>query len=301
MIKKPMLACDRYLEDDDVNSLEFPLIATPKVDGIRCVNPDGRVLSRSFKPIPNDHIRTTLEKLMPTGADGELFSSDSFQKVTSDVMTKDGTPNFKLWLFDMVVDGDIKKSYSERLNDMMTWMRLASPEARKVIAILPFVVIESVEQLRTYEQECLAKGFEGVILRIPEGPYKCGRSTWREKFMLKLKIFIDSEAEVIGFEEQMHNENELGTDELGHAKRSSAKAGKVPAGRLGKFIVKDPKFKSEFRVGTGRGLTMVLRQEIWDNQEAYLGKIIKYKYQPHGVKDLPRCPIWLGFRHPDDM
>ena len=57
----------------------------------------------------------------------------------------------------------------------------------------------------------------------------------------------------------------------------------------------------EFRVGTGKGLTNVLRQEIWDNQSKWLGKVIKYKHQAIGSKDAPRIAIYLGMRDERDM
>jgi DNA ligase-1 len=297
MITKPMLA-DKV---KDVGELGFPLIASPKVDGIRCLNPDGRILTRSFKPVPNAHIRTILKRLLPVGSDGELFSADNFQQCTSDIMSEDGEPEFQFCMFDFVPNGDIAMPYVKRMEAMLEWFKTASPEQRKIIKPLPFQVVNNVDELREYEKQALADGFEGVMLRDPNGPYKCGRSTWREGYLLKLKIFLDSEAEVVGLEEMMHNDNKLEKDELGHAKRSSAKAGKIPAGKLGKFIVVDMKTGVEFKCGTGEGLTMEMRQEIWDNRDSYLGKIIKYKYQPHGVKNKPRCPIWLGFRDLRDM
>jgi hypothetical protein len=27
-----------------------------------------------------------------------------------------------------------------------------------------------------------------------------------------------------------------------------------------------------------------------------VGKRVKYKHQPHGAKDKPRCPVFIGFR-----
>jgi len=308
MITKPMLATEVKSKnpkgmnyEPDLEALDWPMIATPKVDGIRCLNPDGRILSRSFKPIPNHHIRTTLEGCLPVGADGELFSSNSFQKVTSDVMSHNGEPEFTFQMFDYVPDGNLETPYVERLERMMAWYRQTAPEVNGIIKILPFKVIESAEELRAYERRVLADGFEGVILRTPESPYKCGRSTWKERYLLKLKIFLDSEAEVIGMEEQLSNQNTLEKNEFGQAKRSGKKAGKVLAGRLGKFLARDVHSGVEFKCGSGQGLTMELRQEIWDNQQDYMGKIFKYKYQPHGVKELPRIPIWLGFRDPKDM
>ena len=94
-------------------------------------------------------------------------------------------------------------------------------------------------------------------------------------------------------------------DEVGHMKRSSHKDGMKPAGTLGKFLVQEigdtPWNGKTFAVGTGEGLDQALRQKIWDNQGEYLGKIITYRYQAHGTKDLPRIPIWYGFRHEDDL
>jgi DNA ligase-1 len=297
MITAPMLA----ESVKNIGELEWPMIATPKVDGIRCLNPDGRILSRSWKPIPNHHIRGLLEKYLPIGADGELFSSNSFQQVTSDVMSRDGNPDFTYCMFDFVVDGDLAMPYSERLRYMAHWYNETSSETKTIIQILPFIVLWSPIELAKYEERMLEAGYEGVILRAPYGPYKCGRSTWKERYLLKLKVFMDSEAEVIGLEEQVANHNELCKNELGYAKRSAKKEGKVAAGVLGKFLARDVHTGVEFKCGTGQGLTLELRKRIWDKKKEYVGKIFKYKYQPHGVKNLPRIPIWLGFRDNADM
>lgn len=297
MITKPMLAA----KVEDVDALRYPVIASPKVDGIRCLNPDGRILSRSFKPIPNVHIRTTLEELLPVGADGELFGGENFQECTSAVMRHEGEPEFQFCMFDFVPDGDLEMPYWQRLVKMDEWIAQASPEQRAAIKLLPTEAIHNAEELRAYEKKCLADGFEGVMVRDPDGPYKCGRATWRQGYLLKLKIFLDAEAEVIGLEEMCENTNAAEKDEFGRTKRSSAKAGKVPKGTLGKFRVRDLETGEEFSIGTGKGLTQKLRQEIWDNRADYIGKIVKYKHQPHGRKNKPRLPVWLGFRSKLDM
>ena len=56
-ITKPMLAgkCEQP------ESLNFPLLATPKLDGIRCLKINGRALTRSFKPVSNRFIREWIE------------------------------------------------------------------------------------------------------------------------------------------------------------------------------------------------------------------------------------------------
>jgi DNA ligase-1 len=127
----------------------------------------------------------------------------------------------------------------------------------------------------------------------------------REGYLLKRKPFKDSEAIIVGFEEQMENANEAEQDAFGRTKRSKHLEGMIPKDTLGKFLVREigetPWLDREFAIGTGEGLTQDLRKEIWDNQSKYLGKIVTYKYQPHGIKDLPRLPIWKGFRDKRDL
>jgi DNA ligase-1 len=71
----------------------------------------------------------------------------------------------------------------------------------------------------------------------------------------------------------------------------------IPAGTLGAFVVRDG--DKEFKVATG--MTAEERQLYWDTQDEMLGKLVKYKFQPSGAKDLPRFPTFLGIRHPDDL
>ena len=72
----------------------------------------------------------------------------------------------------------------------------------------------------------------------------------------------------------------------------------VPAGVLGAFTVEMPDGK-QFKVSTG--MTAEDRANYWENRESMLGQLVKYKFQEAGAKDLPRFPVFLGIRHPDDM
>jgi DNA ligase-1 len=284
---------------EGLTGIKYPCIASAKIDGIRFLKVSGRGLTRSFKPIKNNYIRTLLERICPDGIDGELTAGSTFQACTSAIMSSDGEPDFKLWTFDLVLD-DLLKPYRKRLDDLRTAVERIGDSR---VVFIPVKYARDADELSEFENECLATGFEGVMIRDPDGPYKCGRSTEKEGWLLKLKRFCDSEAIITGFEEQMHNANEAEVNELGHTHRSSAKAGKVPAGTLGKFLAVDgKKFPGiELKIGTGEGLTAALRQEIWNNRESYLGKMVLYRYQSIGVKDAPRIPIWKGFRDPDDM
>lgn len=287
MIQRPMLAAT--LENAD--KLKFPVLCTPKLDGIRCLKINGVAVSRKFKPIPNRHIQAVMASL-PDGLDGELMVVNaSFNQIQSSVMSEDGCPNFEYWVFDYV-KGDLSRKYQERIADLAA---LSLPDFCKVIT---YTKVDNASDLDTYEQAALSLGYEGVMIRSASGPYKNGRSTEREGFLLKLKRFSDSEAEVLGFEERLRNDNAAELDELGYTKRAYKKENLIPTNTLGAFLVKDVHTGQQFKVSTG--LDDDTRKSIWDNRDNYIGKLLKYKYQPSGMKDLPRFPVFLGFRHKDD-
>ena len=140
--------------------------------------------------------------------------------------------------------------------------------------------------------------YEGIMIRSGNGPYKFGRSSAKEGYLLKLKRFADDEARIVGFDEMLHNENEAFLDKLGHTKRSTKKDGMVPAGVLGSFIVKMKNGK-QFNVATG--MTAADRLAYWTARTSLLGQYVKYKFQGYGTNGLPRFPVFLGIRHVDDM
>ena len=291
--KGPLLAGDAKGLD-----LKFPVIASPKLDGIRCTMVNGEAMSRALKPIQNDFVRRLLEARSDVlnWLDGELLVGDAFNGTQSGINSIKGMPEFTYHIFDRVQEG---VPFHARFKS------LESLELPSFCKLVPHIPIHSQERLDAYYEEMLLLGLEGIMIRDPYGRYKCGRSTQKEGILLKLKPFEDSEARIIGFEELMHNENEAEINALGLSQRSSCKDGKVPGNTLGKFLVvgtEDEHYNGvEFAIGTGKGLTHVLRQEIWDNREAYLGKLIKFKYQKVGSIDKPRIPIYLGFRDKADL
>jgi len=225
--------------------------------------------------------------------DGEIIvgsptAKDCFNKTSSAVMSFDGEPEFSYYIFDRMVPG----TYEDRF---LRWELLATIEtALPYIKVLRQDIVLSLRGLEQYEQEQVSLGYEGIMIRDPNGLYKYGRSTVNEGILLKLKRFQDFEATVIGFEERMHNANEATTDELGHTKRSSHQDNMIPENTLGSLICKSEQYEQTFKVGTG--FDDNLRLEIWNNQNKYLNKSAKIKSQLCGEKDKPRFPVFLGWR-----
>lgn len=311
MITRPLLAGTL----EDVSKLNYPVFATPKLDGIRVLKVDKKVLTRKFKELPNTFIRERLQFILKDGMDGEvMLRSGTFNEIQSAVMSFDGEPDYIFHVFDYVKD-TLDKPYIERLKDLEEWwnqtylkfvglqkagVTIVEPEnfRDKIRPLFP-KQINNEQDLLQYEKECLEQGYEGIMIRRGDGKYKCGRATLKEGILLKLKRFKDAEAVVIGFEEKLHNDNIQEVDEFGLSKRSHKKDGLVPAGTLGSLIVED--LTSKIKFGIGSGFDDATKLDIWNNRDKYLGKLVKYKYQEVGVKEAPRFPVFLGFRSELDL
>jgi DNA ligase-1 len=294
---KPMLA------GKAPEQLAFPLYASPKIDGIRAVVKDDMLLSRTLKPIPNDYVQETLGVGALNGLDGELTvgppnAKNVMQATTSGVMSEKGEPDFIWWVFDYWTDTSCP--YHKRFNNLLYGMTDAFRERHPRIKLLPQTLIHDAEQLAMYEDVTVQAGFEGIMVRKPEGLYKYGRSTTNEGHLLKIKRFTDSEAVVIGFEEKLHNGNEATTDERGYTKRSSHQENKIPMNTLGALRVRDVTTGIEFSIGSG--FDDLTRKKIWDLKSAYLGGLVTYKhFELAGVKSAPRFPTFKAFRDKRDV
>ena len=288
---KPLLSCDI-----DLDKVQFPVYASKKLDGIRCLIIDGVAYSRSLKPIRNKYIQSVIGKHEYNGFDGELvvgniYDKDVFQKTTSGVMSENGTPDFKYWVFDDFTNPSL--DYTERLSEL--YKRYPSGKDSTWLLTQELVTNKSqIESLLEREKEF---GGEGLILRNPNGRYKYGRSTAKEQLSMKLKFFCQDEFKVIGFNERMHNANEATTNELGYTERSNHKENMIPMNTLGSLILKYG--DDTFNLGTG--FDDALRKEIWDNKEKYLGKLASVRYMSVGQKTLPRVPSFIGWRDNDDI
>lgn len=285
---KPMLSAK-------LDKPTFPYLASPKLDGIRCVIKDGVALSRTLKPIPNKHIQSILGNTLLDGLDGEIICGSPtdeacFRNTTTVVMSHDKVEKFTFNVFDDFTDPnnnfDVRlNAASKRVSDLMGALPLT---------IVPHILIENDLDFESTEGAFVNNGYEGMMVRSLSGRYKFGRTTTKENILSKVKRFSDSEAIVIGVEELMHNDNEKSVNELGRSKRSSHQENKRPAGTMGALVVKDVVSGIEFNVGTG--FDAAQREQIWKDRGTMIGKQFTYKSFHIGVKEKPRHPVFKGWR-----
>jgi DNA ligase 1 len=296
---KPMLA----KAPEDKFPLKYPRLASSKLDGIRGIVKDGMLLSRTLTPIPNRYTQHLFGCDSLNGLDGELCvgppnEHNLMQRCQSELMAEDGQPDVTFWVFDYWTYPNLP--YATRYANLVHSL----PDMHPHVKLLPHAMVNSQIELEDLQATFLAAGFEGMISRDPAGPYKYGRSTAKEGWMIKHKPWIDMEAVVIGFEEGYHNQNEATVSATGHTKRSTHQENMVPAGTLGALVCalgEGEKTVVSFKVSPGI-MDAAMRKHVWDNREQYRGAIVTFTtFKQTGVKDKPRFNIFKAFRDKRDM
>lgn len=290
---KPLLAVQAELDKIDFSK---GLVASPKLDGIRCIIIKSVAMSRSLKPIPNKHIQYLLGRPELNGLDGEIIfgeptSPSCYRDTNSACMSIEGEPAITFHVFDHI--GQPEAEYCRRL---IATQETALRDTLGCVKVLPQIEVKDLDELRVLELAWLDEGYEGLMLRTLQGDnsrYKFGRATAKSQTLLKVKRFTDNEFRVVGFVERFHNANEPKVNALGYTERSSHKENLVGRGDLGALILETA---DELEFQCGSGFTDALRLEIWNNRDSYLGNLAKVKHFEVGVKALPRFPIFLGFR-----
>lgn len=266
-----------YSKTPDLTSLRYPVIATPKLDGIRCAVENGKLRTFNKKPIPNKFINDTFAPFIDLleGFDGELMvEGKDFNGVQSAVMAKHGEPNFYFVVFDK---HDCPFQYRQRIellsdlsenNDKYGYIEL------KRVKVIGYELCTSSAELYEVWDNHVAAGYEGTIVADPFGYYKNGRSGLKEQLLVKLKHWHDDEAVILEVKEEIAVNGE-------------------PKGRAGVLWVKH---RSGIEFGVA-GLTDELKASFWRHKVTLPGVTITFKYQDWPAGGAPRFPGFKGIRY----
>ena len=281
---KAMLATSKI---PDVHKIGYPKWVSPKLDGIRCRMIDGVATSRTGKPLPSPHIQRCLAGLH--GLDGEIMLvddegeliHDAFNDVQSAVMSKqDRRFKFTYVVFDSFLNPG--NPFHVRTTGAMAICQQSNNVA---LRHLTHWTVNSAEELIETMDKWVEEGYEGLIIRCPKAPYKNGRATMNQEWMMKYKYFQDDEGIIVGFEELMHN-----ADTSTHKLENQ-----IPGDTLGKFLVQWE--GKVIPVGGGEGVTQELRKRWWDNNATLVGQPLTFKYQGLTHLGMSRFPTMKGPRN----
>jgi DNA ligase-1 len=282
--------------------LRYPILLSPKHDGIRSIIKNKQCMSRTFKPLPSYQAQD--EFRMYEHMDGELIEGnhldpDVYNRTQSYIMSGDKFGELTFNVFDYTHPDWLRKPFYQRLERLEELVRFHDDEK---LIFVEHELVENEDELLAYEERILDLGWEGVMGADPMGYYKQGRATWKEQLRIKLKRFTDSEGQVVGIVEATKNENIQVYNELGYAKRSKKRDALEPNGMLGRFIVL---FEGQ-EINVAPGVYKhEQRRAIFENPDCNpyinLGDTLKFRHFAHGQKDAPRHARALGRRDPMDM
>jgi DNA ligase-1 len=175
---------------------KFPVYVQPKLNGVRCLvrkvsETQLEFISRKNKRYETlEHLAPKLLDIMKAGEilDGEIYRHGwSLQKIVSCVKKlQPETQWLQFWVYDVISD----EEYSERLDTL----ELISSWSDGVV-MTPTFSADSDPKVKKYHDTFVGHGFEGAILRVPEGKY---RPNYRSPDLLKVKSFKDAEFKIVG-------------------------------------------------------------------------------------------------------
>lgn len=300
---KPMLAPNDKV---DLSNVNYPILASTKLDGIRCIFKNGHMLSRSLKEIANKQLQEKYQylkdytKTRNVVLDGELYGQGmTFQQITHFVMTEDLGDEESLpkelmfYCFDYLCM-DSSLCYDMVFVDRYRCLKDLGHVLGDKVFIVKQKLMNNKNEVEEYFGEVVKDGFEGLILKSTLGKYKFGRATLKSGDMYKVKPFITIDGQIIDVEERFENTAESFTNELGRTQRHNFKEDKKHTGIAATFVVK---YKGQEQKVCLTG-TEEFRTEIWTNRKKYIGKFCEYKAMEVGQKEggLLRHPTFIRMR-----
>jgi len=259
----PMLSAD-YTKQG--HRIKYPCWGSDKMDGCRalaiCENGAVTLKSRGGKLYDVKHLQGQLAAVMKDGEvwDGELFIKGKYLEEIVSAIKKPNplTPYLGFVIFDIVNT----EEFSSRIDTIRAIpKRLLGTQ----IQVIEYLNIESEQEMKVKHRDCVARGFEGLMLRNGKGVYESGK---RSADSQKFKTFFDSEFKII----------DVISDKDGGAI----------------FVVANTFADNQFNVVGG---SHDQRKQWLADKDSLIGKFITVKYQTtYKDTQIPQFPTFVTFR-----
>ena len=271
----------------------------PKLDGVRVLavvqGMNVSLFSRNGKEFANfpeiaKQIlldRSAFQRNLGSGGrfvlDGEV-TGESFQKLMKQAHRKSDveTSGMIYNIFDVIPLDDFQRGYwnaqQHKRFDILEQARgiLSNHGCLNIVSGLEVDLdtAEGHDVMQRYAEDCVAEGFEGIMIKAVDAPYVCKRSD----YWMKWKPVISVDLNIVGFEE--------GTGRN--------------AGRLGAIICEGVDNERNIRVNVGSGFSDAVRDEYWAGRSDLLGHLVEVQadavtQNQDGTYSL-RFPRFLRFR-----
>lgn len=246
--------------------MNFPCLIQPKINGVRCTAQlkEGKIILLSKEGLEYNipHILEVLELNkhifeLNNILDGELYiSGESLQEITSAVKKANlNTHRIQYNVFDLAISNIECLDRIKLLKDLINSIDYIPFQYKSIIYVKTWHVNDD-KNVQYYTDLFISEGYEGSIIRDPQGLYQFGK---RPQCITKLKRLIDEEFIIIGVKSQEVNSN------------------------LGMFICRTKEGK-EFTVNPT--MSEADKEMILFSPESYIGKQITcsfYEYTEDGI------------------
>lgn len=260
----PMLASD-YLKQG--HRIKYPCWVSDKLDGVRCLaicSEECVILkSRGGKLYDVKHIQDQLKLSMRVGEiwDGELYIHGKYLEEIVSAVKKPNAISADLWfvVFDVVNE----QPFDKRLRDIVA---IHGRTLNQQVDAITYTEVGSEEEMKAAHKNCVARGYEGIMLRNNSGVYESGK---RSADLQKYKTFFDSEFKIV----------DVIPDKDGGAI----------------FVVENTFAANQFNVVGG---SHEQRKQWITEKESLIGEIITVKYQAlYKDTSIPQFPTFVSFRN----
>lgn len=144
------------------------MMASPLVDGVRCMILNEVPVLRNFKPVPNRIVQDILRGLPSMDGVlvvGNMRDDDMAQRTLDAVMDERGIPKFVFWVFDSWTGKPIP------LRDRIELTTSYVNASGKNIKYCGHKIVKSEKQVEEYRAQMILAGHDDIMLRDLDRPY----------------------------------------------------------------------------------------------------------------------------------
>ncbi len=288
---KPMLAHSAYVtrtkggvKSKELRPLKFPMHAQRKLNGLRCLATNKKLVSREGIEWNLPHIQVEVAKILKDGEylDGEVYIHGVPLQTLNSLIKDYRAPEslaLQFHVYDFPQDNAVWVDRYDRLRTKLEQYRdVRANFVSSTIQMVDTVLVDNMGDIAALENVAVElEGYEGLILRQWEKPY-----VWagRCDSLLKWKRFTDMEFLII--------------DVLG---RELIK-GKESTWICDKFVCQNNMNDHTFEV-VPKG-TEATRAEYFKNKDQYIGQRLMVRFLERSVDGIPQGNPVGSFRLPED-
>lgn len=284
-----VMLADKYKTDEEVReNVTWPALVEAKYDGERTIAfvTEKGVVYRSRSGKEASHcdglfdadLAKIHEIIGDFVADGERYASDFTETMNAKKSgNSEAKDNLRFFVFNIMrmteeewaiaSEMTLNKHKPAAISKALTYPLMKMGEMRdytaevisaadcEKVSLSKGIIANTADEAQEYYRSMLKEGFEGLIIKNLDSVY-----AWkRNKDWIKWKPFFDFDGQIIGF----------------YAGREGTRLENT----LGGIIVEGIEMGKPVEVSVGSGFEDSERDEIWKNQDKYLGRIVELKYQ----------------------